>query len=55
MAKTMGLAVMSLVWNGEIKPVGREGQTSERGVTGLDLAREVVIERRKLQAAELIL
>lgn len=55
MAKTVGLAVMSLVWNGEIKPVGREEQTFERGVTGLNLAREVVIQRRKLQAAELSL
>lgn len=52
-AKTMGLAVMSLVWNGEIKPAGR--QTTEQGVTELDLAREVVIERRRLQAAELSL
>lgn len=42
MTKTMGLAGMSLVWNGEMKPVGRKEQTSERGVTGLDLAREVV-------------
>lgn len=49
MAKTIGLAVMSLVWNREIEPAGREGQASEREVTELDPARKVVIKRREMR------